>query len=171
MHTLAWWPTVVVLVVATVTDLRYRRIPNWLVLPFMGVGLVASCWAHGWHGLGQSMEGFGLGALIYGIFFMLGGMGMGDVKLVAAIGIWVGPLQLLTAMIITGIAGGLIALCMGIAGGYLKESLKGTVRLVFGMKESGLRPREEFSLDHPGAHKMPYAPAIAIGTILSFFAR
>jgi prepilin peptidase CpaA len=170
MHTLAWWPTLVVMTVATVTDLRYRKIPNWLVFPFMGLGLVVACWAHSWHGLGQSLEGFGLGVLIYGLLFMMGGMGMGDVKLVAAVGIWVGPMQLLTAMIITGLAGGVIALCMGIAGGYLKDSLKGTVRLISGFKENGLRPHPELSLERPGAHKMPYAPAIAIGTLLSFFA-
>jgi prepilin peptidase CpaA len=160
----------VVLAVATVTDLRYRKIPNSLVFPFMGLGLVVACWAHSWHGLGQSLEGFGLGVLIYGVLFMMGGMGMGDVKLVAAVGIWIGPMQLLTAMIITGLAGGVIALCMGIAGGYLKDSLNGTARLISGFKKNGLRPHPELSLEHPGAHKMPYAPAIAIGTLLSFFA-
>jgi prepilin peptidase CpaA len=136
----------------------------------MGLGLIASCWTHGWLGLGHSLEGFGLGVLIYGILFMMGGMGMGDVKLMAAVGIWLGPMQLFTAMIITAIAGGVIALCMGMAGGYLRDSLKGTISLIFGLKKNGLRPHPELSLDRPGAHKMPYAPAIAIGTIMSFFA-
>jgi prepilin peptidase CpaA len=44
MHSFAWWPTVIVLGVATYTDLRSRRIPNWLVLPFFAVG-VATAWA------------------------------------------------------------------------------------------------------------------------------
>jgi prepilin peptidase CpaA len=170
MHSLAWWPTVVMVTVATITDLRSRRIPNWLVFPFMALGLVVALWAHSWHGLGQSLEGFGLGVLVYGLLFMLGGMGMGDVKLMSAVGIWVGPVQLVWAMIITGLVGGLMALFVGIAGGYLKDSLKGIVRLIFGWKKNGLRPHPEFSLDHPGAHKMAYAPAIAIGTLLSFFA-
>ncbi len=38
MHSIAWWPTLIVLAVATFTDLRSRRIPNWLVLPFMAGG-------------------------------------------------------------------------------------------------------------------------------------
>ena len=42
MHSFAWWPTVIVVAVATFTDLRSRRIPNWLVLPFLGLGIVVS---------------------------------------------------------------------------------------------------------------------------------
>ena len=86
MHSFAWWPTVIVLAVATFTDLRNRRIPNWLVLPFLVVGIGVSTWQHGWHGLGQSFAGFALGLLLYGILFWMGGMGAGDVKLAAAIG-------------------------------------------------------------------------------------
>ncbi len=52
MHSFAWWPTVIVLGVATFTDLRSRRIPNWLVFPFLGCGIVVSGWLHGWHGVG-----------------------------------------------------------------------------------------------------------------------
>ena len=47
MHSFAWWPTVIVLAVATFTDLRSRRIPNWLVLPFLcgwGGGLRLVAW-------------------------------------------------------------------------------------------------------------------------------
>jgi len=160
---------VVVLAVATFTDLRSRRIPNWLVFPYLLVGIGASFLPRG-IGIWHSLAGLGLGALLYGILFWMGGMGMGDVKLVAAVGIWVGPMQLLTAMIITGLAGGLIALCMGVSGGYLKDSLIGGGRLILGLKKNGLRPHPELALDRPGAHKMPYAPAIAIGTLLSFFA-
>ena len=39
MHSIAWWPTLIVLAIATFTDLRSRRIPNWLVLPFMCAGV------------------------------------------------------------------------------------------------------------------------------------
>lgn len=143
MHSFAWWPTVVVLAVATFTDLRSRRIPNWLVLPFLVAGLVVPAWLHGWHGFGQSMEGFGLGAAVFGVLSWIGGMGMGDVKLVAAIGAWIGPQQLVFAMVITAMAGGLIALAAAIWGGFRGDSWK--------------------------SRKIPYAPAIAIGTLISFF--
>ena len=97
MHSFAWWPTVVVLGVATFTDLRSRRIPNWLVLPFLVAGFVVSGWLHGWHGLGQSLGGAALGLVIYGFLFWMGGMGAGDVKLCTAIGAWIGPSQMSAA--------------------------------------------------------------------------
>jgi prepilin peptidase CpaA len=171
MHSIAWWPTVAVLAVATFTDLRSRRIPNWLVLPFMVAGIAVQGWVHGWHGIGQSFAGLGLGAAIFGGLCLLGGMGMGDVKLCAAIGAWIGPSQLLVALVVTGMAGGLMALCWAVAGGFLGELFKNTGDLVFGIRDRGLRPHPDLVLDNPLARKMPYAPAIAIGTLVSFFSR
>ena len=99
-HPYAWWPTLAVLVVATVTDIRSRRIPNWLVFPFLLSGLVVSTWVAGWHGLGESLGGMLLGGLIYGLLAMMGGMGMGDVKLCAAIGAWIWWKQLVFALVL-----------------------------------------------------------------------
>jgi prepilin peptidase CpaA len=149
MHSFAWWPTLIVLAVATFTDLRNRRIPNWLVLPFLVVGIATSTWLHGWHGLGQSFSGLGLGLLLYGFLFWMGGMGAGDVKLAAAIGAWIGPNQLFFALVVTAMAGGVMVLGWALFGGFLKDMFKGTG-------------------DHL-KRKMPYAPAIAVGTLMSFF--
>lgn len=178
MHSFAWWPkgitlpplvvlpTVFVLAVATFTDLRSRRIPNWLVLPFFVCGVAVSSWLHGWHGALQSLEGTGLGILIYGVLFWLGGMGAGDVKLCAAIGAWIGPGQLFIALVLIGLVGGVMALLWAASGGFLKELFQNTSDLVFRKKESG-----EAVLSNAMRRKMPYAPAIAIGTLMSFFAR
>lgn len=171
MHSIAWWPTLIVLVIATFTDLRSRRIPNWLVFPFMIVGIAVSGWFHGWSGLGHSLAGFALGGLLFGILSMMGGMGMGDVKLCAAIGAWVGPGQLMIALVLTGITGGIMALVWAACGGFLGELFSGAGDLVFGLKKRGLRPHPELVLDNPLTRKMPYAPAIAIGTLVSFFSR
>ncbi len=171
MHSIAWWPTLIVLAVATFTDLRSRRIPNWLVLPFMVAGIAVSGWLHGMHGIEQSFEGLGLGALLLGFLCWMGGMGMGDLKLCMAIGAWIGPSQLMLALVLTGIVGGLMAICWAIAGGFLGELFQNTGDLVFGVRERGLRPHPELVLDHPLARTMPYAPAIAIGTLISFFSR
>ncbi len=113
----------------------------------------------------------GLGALIFGFFCWLGGMGMGDVKLCAAIGAWIGPSQLLLALVITGLAGGVMALGWAISGGFLGELFHGTGELVFSFKKRGIRPHPDLILDNPLTRKMPYAPAIAIGTLVSFFSR
>ncbi len=169
-HSVAWWPTVAVLCVATFTDLRNRRIPNWLSLPFMAGGILASVWMYGWHGLAQSMGGIGLGAFIFGVLFFLGGMGMGDVKLCAAIGAWVGPEQLMFALVVTGLAGGIMALVWAVSKGFTGELFKGSSELIFGWRDRSTLAHPELLLSNPSARKMPYAPAIAIGTLISFFA-
>ena len=171
MHSIAWWPTVAVLAVATLTDLRSRRIPNWLVLPFLVTGIAVSAWLNGWHGVAQSLAGIGLGILVFGTLHLMGGMGMGDVKLCAAVGAWIGPSQLMLALVVTGLAGGVMALGWAICGGFLGDLFKGSGDLILGWKQRGLRPHPELALANPRARKMPYAPAIAVGTLLSFFAR
>jgi prepilin peptidase CpaA len=141
------------------------------VLPFLFAGVAISGWLHGWQGAGQSLGGLALGVLIYGVLYWMGGMGMGDVKLCAAIGAWIGPSQLLIALILTGIVGGLMALVWASFGGFLGDMFGNVGSLVLHMKERGLRPHPELVLSNPEARKMPYAPAIAIGTLASFFAR
>ncbi|MGA2169210.1 MAG: prepilin peptidase [Terracidiphilus sp.] len=167
MHSFAWWPTVFVLAVATFTDLRSRRIPNWLVLPFLLAGIVVSAWLQGWKGVGHSFAGLGLGLLIYGFLFWMGGMGAGDVKLCAAIGAWIGPSQLFFALVVAAMAGGIMALGWAVWGGFVKELFTGAGDLMFGCKQSG--PQSDLVLSNPRKRRMPYAPAIAIGTLISFF--
>lgn len=104
-----------------------------------------------------------------GIFYLAGGMGMGDVKLLASIGAWVGPLQLAFAFLFMGLAGGLMALAWAIRGGFLADWIGNTGDLIFGVAR-GLRAPAGLTLANPRGRKMPYAPAIAIGTILSFLA-
>ncbi len=170
MHSIAWWPTLIVLVVAAISDLRNRRIPNWLVFPFLVAGIAVSSATGGWIGLGHSILGVLLAGILLGFFYWLGGMGMGDVKLCAAIGAWVGPSQLLVALVVMGISGGLMAVIWALRGGFFKESLNGTGDLIFGIGKRGLKPHPTLVLENAAARKMPYTPAIAVGAIFSFFA-
>jgi prepilin peptidase CpaA len=187
MHSIAWWPTLILVAVATFTDLRSRRIPNWLVLPFLLAGIAVSPmrsdWqgndhGFGWHGfgqcfagLGQSFAGLGLGLLLYGILFWMGGMGAGDVKLSAAIGAWIGPAQLFVALVITAMAGGIMALCWLAWLGFLKRLCKDVGDFIFAGKQRRMDCEPELVPANPLKRKMPYAPAMAIGALISFFAR
>jgi prepilin peptidase CpaA len=177
VHSFAWWPTTIAVLVAATIDLRVRRIPNWLVLPFFTAGVGVSTWAQGWQGLSQSLEGSVLGLLVYGSLFWVGGMGAGDVKLCAAIGAWIGPRQLMLALILTALAGGMMAIAWAAAGGFFTELMQGTGYLILGKHRHSMSsiPEEEDSAQvaPPGflRRKMPYAPAIAVGTLLSFLAR
>jgi prepilin peptidase CpaA len=157
-------PVLALVVTASILDLRSRRIPNWLVLPFLVLGIASSAITRGWAGVALSMLGALVAVGVLGAFCYLGGMGFGDLKLCAAIGAWVGPSQLFIALVITGMAGGIMALGWAVAGGFLKQALRGTAGLVFG-------DRKGMSLSDPNTRKMPYAPAIAVGTILSFLSK
>jgi prepilin peptidase CpaA len=169
-HALAWWPalapTLVVLAICTVTDLRSRKIPNVVVLPFLVIGLVVQSVLHGWSGFGTGLAGLAVGGGLFFVLALMGGMGMGDVKLCAAIGVWIGPSQMFVALVLIGISGGLIALAWAAWGGFLGDLFSGAGELVFGGKERGIKPPEDMVISNP-----LYAPAIAIGTLISFFSQ
>jgi prepilin peptidase CpaA len=171
VHAVAWWPVCVVVAVACVTDLQSRRIPNWLVFPFLVLGFVVTGSMHGWNGLLKSVEGFGLSLALTGILYCMRGMGMGDVKLCAAIGAWVGPGQAFVVLIITALAGGVMALAWAFKAGFIGDLLRGSGDVLVGVGRHGLTPHPEINLNSARARKMPYAPAIACGALLSFFAQ
>ena len=170
MHSLAWWPTLLAVTIATITDLRTRRIPNWLVLPFLVAGMAVSSITRGWAGLESSALGILVGTAVLIVFYFLGGMGMGDVKLLAAVGAWVGPQQVFFAFVFMGFAGGAMALAWALRGRFVGQSLDGAADLLFGFRKRGFKAHPQLVLDNPDSRKMPYAPAIAVGTILSFLA-
>jgi prepilin peptidase CpaA len=169
MNPITLWPVLILLVTAVVTDLSNRRIPNWLVLPYLAGGITMTTVSAGVKGLERSLGGVALAITVTGILCWLRGMGMGDLKLCAALGAWIGPAQLGTALIVTGIVGGVMALVWAAWRGWLSQSLDGAGELVSGSLKKGLSPHTTLTLDHPGARTMPYAPAIAVGTVFSFF--
>ncbi len=164
MSALSWWTSIVVLAVASGIDLRTRRIPNWLVVPFLLAGVAAQSISGHLSGAGRSLAGVGLACLLFGIPCFIGGMGMGDLKLAAGVGAWVGPSQLFTASIFTALIGGVLAVGWALWRGSLTSSLDSAGDL--------LTPWRVNRPDRPGADAaIPYAPAIALGTLLSFLAR
>jgi len=112
------------LLICLYTDLKKRKIYNAVLFPSLILGLVLNVLSNGYRGLINSEQGFllGLGLLI--IPFILGGMGAGDVKLLAVIGGIKGPEFVFLTFLGTGIAGGLIAAGILIAQGRLGETLK-----------------------------------------------
>jgi prepilin peptidase CpaA len=108
-------PLVAVLAITTIavyTDTRRGLIPNLLTFPAMAFGLALNAYLGGWHGLGQAALGLVLGIAFYLIPFVLGGMGGGDVKLLAAIGAILGPGLVIRVFIFAALFGGMIALTL-----------------------------------------------------------
>ncbi len=169
-HSIALWPTLIVLVIATISDIRTRRIPNRLVFPFLAAGVIVNGVAQGMRGVAQSAAGIGIAAAVLGVLCYLRGMGMGDLKLFAAVGAWIGPSQLITALVATAMAGGFLALAYALWNRSLGKCIDGAGELMSGFFRDGFRPHKQLRLENAAALKVPYAAAIAIGTMFSFYA-
>jgi prepilin peptidase CpaA len=173
MQTLVWWTSVVVLVVASGIDLRTRRVPNWLAIPFLVAGLVAQSISGRLPGAGRSLAGVALACLLFGIPCFMGGMGMGDLKLAAGVGAWIGPAQFVTASVFTALAGGVLAVGWALWHGSLGASLDsaGDLLTPWRTRQPGAERKVLEETAATAATAIPYAPAIAIGTLLSFLPR
>lgn len=169
MNPIVWRSTLCLVVAATVIDVRCRRIPNWLVVPFLAAGLVFSVEQDGFAGLGKSIGGVVLAAAALGVLCWLRVMGMGDLKLCAAVGAWIGFAQLGVALVITAIAGGVLAILWTLRRGALGEVSDGASEVLSRLLRGNFGRHPTLTLDNPLGHKMPYAPAIAVGALFSFF--
>ena len=148
---------IAMLLCASYTDLRWRRIKNWLTYPVMVAGFAFNALAGGWDGAQLSATGWLVGLGIMVLPFALGVMGAGDVKLIAAIGAVKGVHFLLLVTVYGSAAGGLLALY------YLvrQRRLGVTLRYITYGWYGALRG------NGPKAGAIPYAPAIAVGVILA----
>jgi prepilin peptidase CpaA len=165
MHSIAWWPSVGVLVTAAIIDLSTRRIPNWLSLPFLAAGILVHAVNSGWNGLGRSAAGIVLAALLFGLPCSLRLMGMGDLKLALAVGAWIGPGQFVFAFLFSGMVAGLMAACYALFHRSLGKCLDNAGEMILRAARAGGHAR----LGDLDALSIPYAPAFAIGTLFSFF--
>jgi prepilin peptidase CpaA len=95
---------------AVVGDLRARTIPNWLSGGGVAAGLVCGFWTAGARGGWLAVAGAATGFAAFFVWHWLGGLGGGDVKLMAAFGALLGPSDILTAAVLGAIAGALLAL-------------------------------------------------------------
>ena len=156
---------------ACVTDLRSRRIPNVLTFGAAAAALVFSLLTGGWSGLGSAALGWLIGALVFIVPFALGGLGAGDVKLLAALGAWLGPWGAIWTALYTGIAGGVMAIGVALATGYLRRALTNVSMLLMHWRVFGLRPLAEVSLEGSDGPRLAYALPIFVGLVTTLWLR
>ncbi len=122
-------------------------------------------------GLGWSAGGWLVGAALFFPLFALRGLGGGDVKLLAALGAWLGPSVTVWLAAYSAIAGGVVALVVALASGYTKQAFTNVWGLLGYWKVMGLKPHPGMTLDAPGTPRVPYALPIAAGLVMTLWLR
>jgi prepilin peptidase CpaA len=153
------------LLVASVTDIRSQRIPNWLICSSVVAATVYHGEAEGLRGLMPGIEGLALGIALLLPFYVAGGMGAGDVKLMGAVGALLGPKAVFMAFLCSGITGGVYAFVLLAARSCPKDAILqyDAMRGLFYCAGTMARARRAAG-DKP---VLRYAVAIAAGTLFS----
>lgn len=169
MDALPVYLLITILLIAVITDLRSMRIPNWLTFPAILAGLVSHGITQGLDGLLFSIYGLGLGFAMMLLPFILGVMGAGDVKLMAAVGAFLGLKGVFNAFIWTSLAGGAYALVVLL---FHIPQLKAIGRAIKTSFTTMMVSGEMSYHAATEAQKLPrlcYGLAIAAGTITSMY--
>lgn len=155
--------------VACATDVASRRVPNVLTATAIASGFLAHVILPGGHGALAALLGFAAGLAAFFPFFALGGMGGGDVKLMAALGTWIGWSPILWTALYGSVAGGVIAIGVGLAHGYLRQALSNIVGLLLVWQAQGVRPVPALTLEHGRGPRLPYAIPIFVGLVVTLW--
>ena len=148
---------------AAYLDVRYQRIPNWLTMPLIVLGLGLNGFGRGGEGLVDAGTGFVVGFGALGCLALLSGMGMGDVKLMGGVGAVVGFPHIVSVLLLTAIAGGVEGLVVTIWTGRLGVVLK-RLPIVLRLRSAG---SGEGSGSAGEPILIPYGVAITAGTLWS----
>jgi prepilin peptidase CpaA len=155
--------------IACVTDLRTRRIPNFLTFGSALAGLVYQLATGGIDGLGQAALGWLVGVAIFSFPFALGGLGGGDVKLLGALGAWLGPGNALWLALYTGAAGGAMAVVVSLTNGYFRTAMQNIKLLLNHWQVAGIAALPAITLEHSGGPKLAYAFPILTGLVATIW--
>jgi prepilin peptidase CpaA len=155
---------VMVALLGAITDVRSARLPNRLTYTAVVAGLVLRT-ALGWTGLKNGLIGIAIAGGLFCVLYIMGAMGGGDMKMMAAVGAWVGRTHVVTVLIAIGLAGGVLALVSIIFNKNLIQTVRNAVRLVMFRFTAGLAPHPEMNVQAPGSRRVPFGVAIAMGTL------
>jgi prepilin peptidase CpaA len=144
-------PILGLLLVVCFTDLRYRKIPNVVLVVAAAYGLMLSSLRIGHVGLSDALLGLLIGLLIFSFPYYKAWIGAGDVKLMGVLGIYLGPSVTMTAAVYSMLAGGILAVIYSVQEAQIKKVLSNL---------------SEFKI---GNQRMPYALAIFFGTCLAIY--
>jgi prepilin peptidase CpaA len=147
------------------TDLRSRRIPNWLTVPALAIGLVLNVVVSGWSGFKTALIGAVLGLVLLLPFVLLRSLGAGDWKLAGALGAFVGRELLIDLLLGSVFVAGVMALVLVIYRGRVRQTARNIGHILVSLVTFRL-PGHAVSLDNPDALKVPYGVALAATVVL-----
>ena len=166
----ASWLVSITLIVAAIIDGYKLKVPNWITFPMVIGGWIASAILFGWAGLGSSLLGTAVGLGLLLPLYAIGGMGAGDVKLLAGVGAWMGATNTAWAFVVSAFVGAALALCMVI----YRRKWRHHQNLFLMILSEILIIRDPNQLSAMAAERkssmmlLPYGIPIAIGSIAYF---
>ncbi len=164
------WFVTVVLIVAAVIDGAILKVPNWLTFPFIISGWVYGLASSGVAGLGYSLLGTFVGMMLLLVLRNVGGMGAGDVKLLAGVGAWLGTVTTLYAFAATAIVGAIMAIVMILWSGKWFSHYAMAMQILHEWK-TVRKPAKLAAIARerkPRMTLLPYGIPMAIGSIAYF---
>jgi prepilin peptidase CpaA len=152
-------------------DYKQRRVPNWLNAAIAGAGLLAQAWFFGLHGVTAGLLGLVVGFACLIIPWLMHGMGAGDVKLMMAIGVWLGPWHTLISFAVGVVVGGVIAVVMIVSSGRVWQAYANLCTIRDKVSHADTIFSEYGSAKSFGATSqlLPYGVPLTIGTLMIVF--
>ena len=155
--------------ISSVFDVRSRRIPNFITMPAFLFGLALHLALGGWGQLFTALAAGIICGLVFLVFYLAGGMGAGDVKLIIAVGCIAGLSHVAYLLVLTALSGGAMAIALAVARGRLQQTLTNVGALASHHGHEGLQPHPEINLSNSETLRLPYALAIAGGSLLTLY--
>ena len=161
-----------IVIPAAVLDLKTRRIPNWLSLSGVALGVMLNVFLFESDGLWFSLKGLGLAFAVYFVLYLIHAMGAGDVKLMAAVGAVAGPAYWLLILVLTSLLGALAGLLVIATKGRLRRTFENILVILISFRHGQLPYKENPELDVRRGEglRLPHAVMIACGTLVAIWA-
>ncbi len=157
----------ILILVAAGYDIRYRRIPNWLVLAGIVTGFAWNTFSSGLSGLGHAAAGLGLGFALYFPLYLLRARGAGDVKLLAAVGAIVGPGNCFWVFLLTAVLGGIIAMLMLLVRGRVRHTFFNMSFIMSDLLKlrAPYKSSDELDVTTSKGMRLPHGAMMAVGVL------